>query len=128
MCDVSDFEAATQAGGMYFSPTFAADGFIHATADPAFLLEAGNHFYKEVKGTWICIKIEPALLGGGRVVYEAPAPVGAIEAVDYEKEHALKEQPKFPHIYGGIPSAAVLARFAIRRGEDGSFLSIDGLC
>jgi uncharacterized protein (DUF952 family) len=57
---------------------------------------------QEVKGDWICIKVEPSLLGGP-IVYEAPAPVGNIEAFDYVKA------PEFPHIYGGIPLKAVLA-------------------
>ena len=46
MCDAKEFEAATADGGFYYSPTFKDDKFIHATADPQFLLEAGNHFYK----------------------------------------------------------------------------------
>lgn len=72
-------------------------------------------------GDWICIKVEPTLLGGP-IVYEAPAPVGNIEAFDYKKA------PAFPHIYGGIPKISVLAVHKIVRGEDGSFLSIEGLC
>ena len=48
MCDAKEFEAATAGGGLYYSPTFKDDKFIHATADPQFLLEAGNHFYKVV--------------------------------------------------------------------------------
>lgn len=46
MCDAKEFEIATADGGFYYSPTFKDDKFIHATADPQFLLEAGNHFYK----------------------------------------------------------------------------------
>ena len=30
-------------------PTYATDGFTHATADPKYLLTVGNHFYKETK-------------------------------------------------------------------------------
>ena len=48
MCDASEFAAATVDGGFYYSPTFKDDKFIHATADPQFLLEAGNHFYKVI--------------------------------------------------------------------------------
>ena len=48
MCDASEFAAATVDGGLYYSPTFKDDKFIHATADPQFLLEAGNHFYKVI--------------------------------------------------------------------------------
>ena len=46
MCDAKEFALATVDGGFYYSPTFKDDKFIHATADPQFLLEAGNHFYK----------------------------------------------------------------------------------
>lgn len=126
MCDTAAFAEATKDGGLYYSPTFAADGFIHATANPLFLLEAGNHFYKEVPGAWICIKLDVSLLGDAKVVYEAPAPVGAIEAVDYEAEHKIPDVT-FPHIYGGIPAAAVVQTFAIMRSEDGGFVSIEGL-
>ena len=46
MCDAKEFALATVDGGFYYSPTFKDDKFIHATADPQHLLEAGNHFYK----------------------------------------------------------------------------------
>ena len=128
MCVKSDFEAATVDGGLYFSPTFTQDKFIHATAEPIFLLEAGNHFYKHVLGEWICLKLEVSKLPEGSVVYEAPAPVGAIEAVDYEKEHEMPEQPKFPHIYAGIGADAVVEVFPIVRSESGDFQKITGLC
>jgi uncharacterized protein (DUF952 family) len=72
-------------------------------------------------GEWICIKLSPHLLTG-KVIYEAPAPVGNIEAFDYKKA------PQFPHIYGGIPAIAVLNEYKIVRGSDGTFLSITGLC
>ena len=49
MCDAKEFALATVDGGFYYSPTFKDDKFIHATADPQFLLEAGNHFYKVLK-------------------------------------------------------------------------------
>lgn len=128
MCVVADWEAATAEGGLYYSPTFAQDKFIHATAEPKFLLEAGSHFYKHVVGDWICLELDVSKLAEGSVIYEAPAPVGAIEAVDYEKEHAMPEQPKFPHIYAGIPKEAVTKTFPIERNADGEFLSIPGLC
>ena len=46
MCDAKEFADATVNGGFYYSPTFKDDHFIHATAEPRYLLEAGNHFYK----------------------------------------------------------------------------------
>mmetsp|Transcript_29813 Transcript_29813/g.42538 ORF Transcript_29813/g.42538 Transcript_29813/m.42538 type:complete len:136 (+) Transcript_29813:15-422(+) len=121
MCDVNLFNKLTSENGIYYSPTFEVDKFIHATENPAMLLEAGTHFYKDVVGDWMCLKLNPSLLSGP-VVYEAPAPVGNVAAKDYENS------PKFPHIYGGIPLAAVLKKYKIIRGVDGTFLSIDGLC
>jgi uncharacterized protein (DUF952 family) len=121
MCDEALFNSMTANNAMYYPPTYPQDGFIHATGNPNLLLDAGNHFYKSVKGDWVCLKLEPSQLGG-KIIYEAPAPVGNTAAFDY------KDAPKFPHIYGGIPAKAVIKRYRIIRGEDGSFLSIEGLC
>ena len=120
MCEVALYHKLTENDGLYFPPTFDQDKFIHATEDPAMLLEVGSHFYKNSIGEWICLKLNPALVGGP-VVYEAPAPVGNIEAKEYENS------PKFPHIYGGIPPVAVIQQYEIVRGEDGSFLAIKNL-
>ena len=126
MCDKDAYNDATKDGGVYYPPTYQQDGFIHATAEPKLLLDVGTYFYKEVKGDWICLEIDPILVGReGTVKYEAPAPVGNIDAYDHEKEG--KEQPKFPHIYGGIKSSAVTKTFKILRAEDGTFLSIQGI-
>jgi uncharacterized protein (DUF952 family) len=117
----SEFDLQTQAGGMYYSPTFKNDTFIHATKEPESLIPVANHFYKESVGAWICIKLVPELLGG-RVVYESPAPVGNIEAYDHEGD-----APVFPHIYGGIPACSVIGRYRINRASDGTFLNIEGI-
>jgi len=128
MCIAVDFNEMTSSGGLYYSPTYEVDKFIHATADPQFLLEAGNHFYLQSKGDWVCLKLDVSKLPAGSVIYEAPAPVGAIEAVDYQKEHNMEDQPKFPHIYAGIGKDAVVQEFKIVRDEEGAFLSIEGMC
>ena len=115
MCDEKDFDMKTkESSGLYFSATFDADKFIHATEDPQFLLEAGNHFYKDVPGEWCCLKIDAAKLNC-EIVYENPAPVGTIEAVDYKADHELKEEPLFPHIYGGISADSVMERYKISK-------------
>lgn len=38
------------------------------------------------------------------------------------------QQQLFPHIYGPIDTAAVVAELAVKRSDDGQFLSIEGLC
>jgi uncharacterized protein (DUF952 family) len=121
MCDAAAFEAGTANGAMYFPPTYAADGFVHASAFPADLVACGNNFYKAVKGDWICISLNPNMLEG-EVKYEVAAPVGNIATND------TSGAPKFPHIYGGIPRSAVMTVYKIVRSEDGTFLGITGLC
>ena len=121
MCIALEFETETKNGGHYYPPTYSVDGFIHATKEPQFLIDVANHFYKASKGDWICIKLEPLLLPP--VIFESPAPVGNTAAYDHDGD-----SPKFPHIYGGIPAIAVVDRYRIVRGEDGSFLSIEGIC
>jgi uncharacterized protein (DUF952 family) len=91
--------------------------------DPQLLVSIANHFYKSQPGTWICLEISsnPEILGS-EVKYEAPAPVGNIASnIVSTSEHVQL----FPHIYGGIPSSAVLNSFKMSRMPDGSFLDID---
>ena len=41
------WEECKASGKTYYPPTYEADGFTHATADPAFLIGVLNHFYKD---------------------------------------------------------------------------------
>lgn len=125
MCLVTDYEKALEVG-TYLPPTYEADGFIHATENPAMLLDAGTHFYKKTVGAWTCMKIDVAKLAA-KVIYEAPMAVGNIEAKNYVTDDK-PEEPKFPHIYGPINTDSIIELFPIVRAEDGSFLSITGLC
>jgi len=145
MCDEQSYLNAIKDGGLYYPPTYSQDGFIHATAEPTLLLDVGTYFYKDVKGDWICLEMDPLKLGReGTVIYEgiyyyninyyydyhyyyylAPAPVGNIEAYDHEKEQW--NQPKFPHIYGGINKESVIKTYKIIRSNDGTFLEIEGI-
>jgi uncharacterized protein (DUF952 family) len=125
MCDVEDWNEQIASNGFYVPPTYEQDGFIHATAVPSFLLGVANHFYKDSTGSWICLKIDPNSFAMGKVIYEAAAPVGNKEEYDHSD---AGPEPKFPHIYAPIPKAAVIGMNAIKRSEDGSFLSIDGIC
>ena len=98
------------------------DGFIHATAEPKFLLMVGNNFYKSALGDWICLKIDVSKLRS-RLVYEPAAPVGNIQSnlkID-------EDEPLFPHIYGPLNADCVVEQYNIIRSLDGSFDSIDNL-
>ena len=111
--------AAAAATGDYLPATFAADGFIHLTAQPQLLIGVANHFYKGEPGDWVCLQIDAAKLGG-EVRFEPAAPVGATAAVEGDE--------LFPHLYGaGIGPAAVVAELRVVRAEDGTFLSIEGI-
>ena len=50
MCIENIFKDQTKDDGLYYPPTYAVDGFIHATGDPRLLIEVANHFYKESEG------------------------------------------------------------------------------
>ena len=94
------------------------DGFTHLTADPALLLSVANHFYQQSQGPWTVLELSTASLDG-KVRYERAAPVGSTAAHE--------AQQLFPHLYGGINRAAVLALHLMTRDEDGRFLGVPSL-
>lgn len=146
--------AAEGGEGLYFPETYAQDGFTHLTADPSFLIAVGNSFYRDSTEDWLLLELDAAKLGG-EVRYEPAAPVGDTqpseelkakqggsggggeeekEKEEEKQEEATKEPPPatavlFPHLYGGIPTrgGAVIREKKVTRGEDGSFLSIEGM-
>lgn len=120
MCDADEFRSQTSLGGEYLPTTYRKDGFIHATREASMLLTVGNHFYKENKGKWICIEIDPRYVNG-RVRYEAPAAVGDKADLTHENK------PIFPHIYCGLTLLAVRRILPVLRDNDGTFLAIEGL-
>ena len=62
MCEKALWEAAKAAGGAYFPPTFAQDGFTHATAVPSRLVTTANHFYQDSVGDWVCLQFKRSTL------------------------------------------------------------------
>ena len=118
------WDSAVASGETYFPPTYDVDGFTHGTSNPDKLLNVANHFYPGVAGDWYCLRmtVESLAATGVETVFEGTAPVGDIEP-DFEGA----DDELFPHILGGISPAAVLEVHAIRRAEDGTFLSIEGV-
>ncbi|CAN0552525.1 unnamed protein product [Ectocarpus sp. 12 AP-2014] len=49
-------------GDGYLPPTYEADGFIHATKEAGLLLPVANHFYTDVPGSFICLRIDTTAL------------------------------------------------------------------
>ena len=108
----------------YFPPTYKQDEFTHATANPNFLLTIGNHFYKEVEGDWLCLKmsVESLSATGVKTIFEGTAPVGDKQA-DFEGT----DSELFPHILGGIHPSAVLEVHEVVRDDSGRFLAVAGV-
>ncbi len=109
---------------LYFPPTYEQDGFTHATANPDLLLNVANHFYTDVAGEWLCLRmtVESLQAQGISVVFEGTAPVG-----DKQPDFEGTEDELFPHVLGGIPPKAVLEVYSVERNESGDFLSIPGV-
>jgi len=108
-------------GEVYYPPTYAQDGFTHATANPDYLLTIGNHFYKQTKGEWLLLKMTVASLEetGVKTIFEGTAAVG-----DKQPDFDGSKSELFPHILGGIAPAAVLEVIKVERSASGEFLSI----
>ena len=122
------WEETKAKGGVYYPPTYEEDGFTHATADPKYLIGVANHFYKETKAEWLCLKMTRASLfeAGITLKFESPSPVGSTPALTDEQSGG----ERFPHIYGGIPATGgvVLEETSVQREADGTFVGITGLC
>jgi uncharacterized protein (DUF952 family) len=129
MCEKTVWEQSIAAKQAYFPPTFTADGFTHATAVPARLLDTANHFYTSSKDEWLCLKLSQSALYqlGIVTVLEEPKPVGEKDVQDQWKTSDWR----CPHIFGGIPGhveGVVTKTYSMKRDDDGRFLAIEGLC
>ena len=132
MCQTSLYNTALQSNKAYYPPTFIQDGrFTHATAIPSTLLTTANHFYKATtkgeEGEWSCIELDRTILEeqcGIITIFESAKAVGNVDILDKSKV--------FPHVFGGLPLhiEGVVKKVykMIRDEDDGSFLSIEGLC
>jgi galactokinase len=94
------------------SPSLASEGFIHCTDDPKVLVKVANSAYRHLPGDFVVLHIDVAKLTS-RCVWEEPAHV-----TDPDEVFA----PRFPHVYGPIDRAAVLAVQPARRDSSGRFI------
>ncbi|MEM7762439.1 MAG: DUF952 domain-containing protein [Pseudomonadota bacterium] len=108
----------------YFPPTYEQDGFTHATANPDLLLNVANHFYTDVPGKWLCLRmtVDSLQAGGIKVVFEGTAPVGD-KAPNFEGT----DDELFPHILDGIHPSTVLEVHDVVRTADGAFTTVVGV-
>lgn len=96
----------------YLPPTYDQDGFIHATGEANMLLTVANLYFKSAEGDFVVLRIRPSLL-------KSP--------VKYEVVDPKDETVKFPHIYGPMNVDSVVQEYVVKRGDDGSFLTVVGL-
>jgi len=118
------WDPVAASGGTYYPPSYDADGFTHATANPATLMKVANHFYREVDGKWYCLRMTQDSLAatGVQTLWEGAAPVGDVEPGLEGSNGEL-----FPHLLGGITPAAVLEVLPVERTDDGGFLRVPGI-
>jgi uncharacterized protein (DUF952 family) len=108
----------------YYPPTYSQDKFTHATANPDFLLIIGNHFYQDVKGDWLCLRMSVDTLqsNGVQTIFEGTEPVG-----DKQPDFPGTDSELFPHILGGINPNAVLQVHTVSRDAKGNFLAVSDI-
>ncbi len=116
--------AAVGDSAVYFPPTYEQDGFTHGTANSSKLLMVANHFYTDVPGDWLCLRMTISSLAatGVEVVFEGTAPVG-----DKPANFDVTNTELFPHLQGGIHPDAVLEAHAVERDAQGRFLAVAGV-
>ncbi len=87
----------------YVAETLVSEGFIHCTGEPDRLVEVANRFYRPIAGEFVILSVETAKLQA-EVRWE-------------EADGHL-----FPHVYGTVTRAAIVAVDPFPRAVDGTFL------
>ena len=88
--------------------SLASEGFVHCTADDTILLRVANQFYVNVPGDMIALSIDLDRVND-EVKWEHPPGSDPLTAI------------AFPHIYGPIPRASVIATRPMHRTNDGLY-------
>lgn len=84
------------------APSLATEGFVHCTDGVDEMVATANRFYRDEPGEFVVLTID--LDGAG-------------SPWRYEDERRI-----YPHVYGPIDAAAVVAATPIPRAADGTFL------
>mmetsp|Transcript_5615 Transcript_5615/g.13190 ORF Transcript_5615/g.13190 Transcript_5615/m.13190 type:complete len:414 (+) Transcript_5615:92-1333(+) len=111
MCQKDLWEKVKETQEAYFPPTFAKDGFTHATAVPSRLLDTANHFYQDVEGEWLCLRFKRSALLKLGIIVKDERPM----AVGNKQSAAAFQNWVCPHVVGGIAPAIVDLEFPMVR-------------
>lgn len=90
----------------YLPEPFAQDGFVHLTHGEQAVLDTGNRYYRTVPGRFLLLTVDLASLAGA-VRYDDPA-------------------RQYPHVYGPLERAAIVAVRVVERDAAGAFVAIGG--
>lgn len=97
-------------GQEYLPLEYANDGFIHCTAGDELMVKVANRFYHAVPGDFLVLVVDTDRLTSP-LKWEAPTPGDTLA-------------PLFPHIYGPIDYAAIIATKTMVRDQTGQFVGI----
>jgi len=98
-------------GQDYLPSDYDKDGFVHCTAGDELMIKVANRFYRDVAGDFVVLVVDTERLTSP-LTWEAPSPGDTLA-------------PLFPHIYGPINYAAVVATKPLQRDAAGMFVRID---
>ncbi|MCX6017907.1 MAG: DUF952 domain-containing protein [Chloroflexi bacterium] len=117
---------ALPANQPYAAPSLEQEGFIHCTDGEGVMLDVANRFYRGQSGDFVLLEVDEVKVMAP-VKREAPADpkpaVGAALPPEVEAEHgeSVAPRPLFPHVYGPIDRAAIVAVRPVLRDTDGRF-------
>jgi uncharacterized protein (DUF952 family) len=86
----------------YWHPSLASEGFIHCTDGIANLCDVGDRYYRDDPALYLVLTVDLDRVGSPWRIDERGSP--------------------YPHVYGGIDRAAILAVTPMPRADDGRFL------
>ncbi|MFC9790285.1 DUF952 domain-containing protein [Rhodococcus sp. NPDC127528] len=104
MCTADQWERA-RVTGRRVPETFAADGFVHLSTTAQVHLPANRHFAGRTD--LVLLYLDPSRLDA-ELRWEPGVPTDPASM-------------RFPHLYGPLPAAAVVAAVPYRPGPDGAF-------
>ncbi|MCQ4122259.1 DUF952 domain-containing protein [Rhodococcus tibetensis] len=107
ICSRDDWQVATRSGRRV-PETFGADGFVHLSTPAQVHLPANRLFAGRTD--LVVLWLDPTALGSP-VKWEPGVPTDP-------------SSMRFPHLYGPLPSAAVMAVEHYRPGADGRFSAL----
>lgn len=88
----------------YRAPSLAVEGFIHCTDGADELIATANRHYRDQPGAYVALTIDLDAAGSP---WRLEDPAGI-----------------YPHVYGPIAPAAIVAVAELRRAPDGRFLAL----